>query len=354
MANQIRIKHLQKTYEENLVIDDFSLTIEPHKIAAVCGPSGAGITTLANLLSGFEDPDEGTIEADGEKAGFSLLRSAFLLHLDRTVVENYRRFLGTTDLGPSERKARAEEVARLLDLNPEAMVSSLSAFERAKAHLGRGLLLGSSCLILEEAFREFDKGTQAEMRRYLLKLVQKVEMGLLLLTHNPLDAAYADEILVLRHGKTVQRGSLREIYRQPKTKFVAAYFGRPPMNFLYGSHKDGKISFVSGLSYPVGEEMQKKIESRYGKEPALVVVAIRPEDIHEAVGEFADAPYAGTAVASIDEKGVANRFLHLEYAETTIIAKVSMDSLAAIGSPIRLAFDFGKAILFDPKTEEAI
>jgi len=351
---EIRIEHLQKSYEGQLIVDDFSLTIKEHEIHAVCGPTGSGITTLANLLSGFEEPDGGSIEADGDHAGFSLLRSAFLLHLDRTVADNYRRFLSTTDMGGAERNRRAEEVTRLLELDPDKMVNELSAFERAKSHLGRGLLLGSSCLILEEAFREFDRGTQAQMRRFLLRLAKTVPMAFLILTHNPLDAAYADRIDVLRGGKLIQSGTLADIYRHPKNKFVASYFGNPKINFLYGSHKDGTISFVSGLMVPVSAERQAKIEKLYGTEPALVVVGLRPEDIHEAVGEYADAPYCGSAAVNVDEKGAVSRFLHLEYAETTIVVKVSPENNATIGSPIRVAFDMDKMLLFDPKTEECI
>lgn len=206
-------------YTPDLVsLDNVSLDIPQGSFTVVIGPSGSGKSTLVNLLLRFYDPRAGKVMFDGvniRDVTQRELRSRFgivfqdAMLINDTVAENIRLGMPSADDDHVEMAARLAGIHERILRLPKGYATvigerggQLSGGERQRIALARALVRDPEVLILDEATSALDPATEEDVVRILRHLSRG--LTILAITHRPALAAYADQLLVLSHGKLIQ------------------------------------------------------------------------------------------------------------------------------------------------------
>jgi ATP-binding cassette, subfamily B, bacterial len=226
VRGEVRYENVSFAYEEQrAVLNNVSLVAPPGKMIALVGPTGAGKSTLVNLLPGFYLPTSGRIEIDGQDTSrISLVslrqhisvvsQEAFLFN--GTLRENilYGR-LGASeaDLLAASRAANCHDFIMRLPQGYESRVGErgvkLSVGEKQRVSIARALLKNAPILILDEATASVDTATEKLIQEALERLL--ANRTSFVIAHRLSTIRKADEILVLRHGSIVERGTHQEL-----------------------------------------------------------------------------------------------------------------------------------------------
>ncbi len=208
------------------------------RATAIFGPSGAGKTSLLDLIAGLRRPTSAAIELDGRVLtdtrqrisvppqdrgiGYVPQDGALFPHL--TVAGNLR-YGYRAERAPA--RLRLEPVVGLLDLGPllERRPAELSGGERQRVALGRALLTAPRLLLLDEPLAALDQGLRERILPYLEAVRDELEMPLLYVTHRAEEVvALCEEVLVLERGRLVAHGRTLELFRpssQPSWQLAA-------------------------------------------------------------------------------------------------------------------------------------
>jgi ATP-binding cassette ChvD family protein len=155
----IEIEGVSKAYGERLLLDNFSAKILPGSIVGVIGPNGAGKTTLLKMITGQEQPDQGTIRI-GETVKWAYADQTRTLDPDKTVWEEITGGVETLTLGARTMNSRGY-VSSFNFLGPDQQkkVGILSGGERNRVHLAKTLTQGANVILLDEPTNDLDVNT---------------------------------------------------------------------------------------------------------------------------------------------------------------------------------------------------
>jgi subfamily B ATP-binding cassette protein MsbA len=217
--------------EANAALQDVSFTIEKHEKVALVGSSGAGKTTIANLLPRFYEADEGAIRIDGvdirqmrlaSLRGMIGLVSQEVLLFNDTVAANIAYGQGDAPREEIERVARlahAHDFIQALPGGYESVVGEkgarLSGGERQRISIARALLKNPPILILDEATSSLDAESERLIQEAIANLLK--ERTVLMIAHRLSSVISADKILVIEQGRVIDAGSHSELLaRSPR------------------------------------------------------------------------------------------------------------------------------------------
>lgn len=240
----IRLAGARKDYDGRAVLGPVHLEIERATRLAVIGPSGCGKSTLLRLLLGLVAADGGRVEVDGRpldpedlgdwrrRCGYVVQEGGLFPHLSAR--DNVELVARLRDWSDERRQARTAELGRLARLGPdlwERFPSELSGGQRQRVGLVRALFLDPDVLLLDEPFGALDPVTRLELQEDVAAMLATLSKTVLFVTHDLAEAAYvADELLLLRDGRVVQRGTPSDLATRPADpwvrRFVEAH--RPP------------------------------------------------------------------------------------------------------------------------------
>ncbi len=207
------------------IIKDFSTNVAPGQRVAIVGPTGAGKTTIVNLLMRFYDPDEGVIRIDGnstEAMTRADVRRQFGMVLqdswlfNGTIEENiaYGREHATgAEVRAAATAAHADHFIRALPGGYEMMLSedadNISAGEKQLLTIARAMLAGAPMLIFDEATSSVDTRTEALIQNAMTSLMQGRTS--FVIAHRLSTIRNADLILVMKDGNVIEQGTHEEL-----------------------------------------------------------------------------------------------------------------------------------------------
>ena len=211
--------------------------IERNSCTAIIGPSGAGKSTLLSLIAGFERPEQGAIFVDAEDitALAPALRPVTILFQENNLFAHLT-LVRNIGLGrhpglqlSAEDKTRIEEAVAAVGLDglEDRLPESVSGGERQRAALARCLCQDRAVLLLDEPFNNLDPALRHDMRSLVDRLRRERCLTVLLVSHNPEEAAeIADTALFLHAGQVLERGNLEKLLKRPQTAQLAHYLGQ--------------------------------------------------------------------------------------------------------------------------------
>ncbi len=219
-----------------LALDGVDLDVGGNEFVTLLGPSGCGKTTLLRAVSGFETLDEGTIRLEGadlaalppHRRPVNTVFQSYALFSHMTVARNVGYAL---EVRGADRATREREVGAALERVGLAGLgarrpSQLSGGQRQRVALARAIVARPRLLLLDEPLSALDRSLRQQMQVELKDLQHRLGIAFVLVTHDQEEAlTMADRIVVMRAGRVEQAGPPRDIYRRPRSRFVAEFIG---------------------------------------------------------------------------------------------------------------------------------
>ena len=225
LEKEIKFDNVSFSYEQNPVLENFSLQIKKGQTVALVGPSGSGKTTLANLLNRFYDVDKGSLTVDGTP--IDVVKKKSLYQLTGMVTQDSILFndsvknniaLGNPNATLDQIKeaakiANATEFIEKLEQGYESIIgeggNKLSGGQKQRLSIARAILKDPDILILDEATSALDTGSEKMVQQALENLMKNRTS--LVIAHRLSTIQKADLIVVLNQGKIVERGTHKEL-----------------------------------------------------------------------------------------------------------------------------------------------
>ena len=267
---------------------EVDLAAEEAQTLVLVGESGAGKTTVLNLLAGLLQPDQGRIVVNGS-LWFDARDRIFIPPHDRAVgyvLQDYALFphlsvfenvaFGLRAQGVTAAKVREQVngmleqlgVVKLTDRRPQ----QLSGGEQQRVALARALVLRPRLLLLDEPLSAIDVQTRRSVRGELRRILSGLPCVTVLVTHSPFEAVvFGERIAVMEDGGVVQVGTRQDLLRHPRSRYVAQLAG---VNFFQGqvASRDawGLVEVATA-----GERL-RVVDGQVGQE---ILIAVDPREV---------------------------------------------------------------------------
>lgn len=232
----VELKNVSKKFADYKASDNVNFKIEQGKLIGLLGPSGSGKTTMLRMIAGLERPDEGEIIINGVKVndiepgkrgiGFVFQNYALFRHM--TVYDNIAFGLVVQKAKKQDINEKVTELIDLIGLKglEKRYPAELSGGQRQRVAFARALAPNPQLLLLDEPFAAIDAKVRKDLRRWLKETISKLGITSIFVTHDQDEAVeVADEIIITNKGRIEQKGSPVEIYKNPRTPFVAQFIG---------------------------------------------------------------------------------------------------------------------------------
>jgi energy-coupling factor transport system ATP-binding protein len=228
----IEVEHLTFRYDQRVkteTLSDVSLTIEKGEWVAIVGQNGSGKSTLARMLVGLLTPESGRIIIAGQELNddskWELRRRIGMVFqnpdnqfIGTSVQDDVAFSLENLNMPYDEMKLRVDRAIEMVGLSSHKLhdPSHLSGGQKQRVAIAGVLALNPDVLVLDEAFVMLDPRSRRELLQTVQELNQKQDITILSITHDMNEAASADRILMMKHGKIVNSGPPKEVFSEEK------------------------------------------------------------------------------------------------------------------------------------------
>jgi molybdate transport system ATP-binding protein len=312
-------------------------------VTALFGRSGAGKTSLVNIIAGLSSPDSGSVRVDGEtlvdtaggifvppyrrRVGYVFQDSRLFPHLSVRANLGY----GERSASRSERWAKLEPIVDLLGIGAllDRRPASLSGGEKQRVAIGRALMASPRLLLMDEPLAAIDQPRRAEILPYLDRLRAEMRMPIVYVSHAIEEIArIADTIVVLDAGKVTRAGPVAEILAELDP---ASLDGGEPGVILNGtvSAADSERGTAT-IAHRAGPLVVALPEAKIGASKRLRVHA---RDVALAIGEPGRISIRNRLPATILEMNHTNSGvdIRLDLAGEPLLARLTADAVEDLG-----------------------
>lgn len=294
--NILEVSNLTKNYGATRALEDVSFSCEEGEFFTLFGPSGAGKTTILELIAGIKEDYTGSIAIKGKKVddlpiqmrNVAMAFENYALYPHLTVRGNIEFPLispRAEKKSPAERDAMITRVAtdlgieQLLDRNP----TQLSGGQKQRVALARALVRPADIYLLDEPIAHLDAKLRSIARANLKAMARDLGAMILYVTHDFREAlGLSDRLLILKEGEVQQIGTPREIYNSPATDYVAHLIGDPTINLVDGMlrQEKGAIQFSSGpMALTLTDATQQRASAWMREKGNHTRIGIRPSAV---------------------------------------------------------------------------
>jgi len=235
--SELSIQNLRKSFKQNKVVKDISLTVNSGEVIGLLGPNGAGKTTSFYMIVGLVQADHGTIEIDGmnitkspihfrAKKGISYLPQEPSIFRKMTVSQNILSIIELNEKSKSKQNNKLNELLGELNIqhikNHSAI--SLSGGERRRVEIARCLATDPKFILLDEPFAGIDPIAVIDIQNIITQLTYK-NIGVLITDHNVRETlGICDRAYIVNQGEIFASGVPRDIVANQKVKEI--YLGK--------------------------------------------------------------------------------------------------------------------------------
>ena len=347
----LQIDRLTKRFGPFVALDNVSLDVFEGEFVCFLGPSGCGKTTFLRAIAGLDIQTAGTVHQAGKdisalppsERDFGIVFQSYALFPNLTVEKNIAFGLENQKMSKPDITKRVTELLELVGLahQRKKYPAQLSGGQQQRVALTRALATSPGLLLLDEPLSALDAKVRTYLRREMKALQRRLGVTTVMVTHDQEEAlTMADRIVVMNQGVIEQVGTPTEIYREPKTLFVADFIGA--MNQIAGKS-------TGNDSVAIGEvTLSSRPHSMQPDEP--LVVAIRPEDIvpnvegtHSPGGPDTDKHFENTFDAGIEEMEFLGSFWRVSL-KNSALGQVLLTADISINAARRMNIAVGNSI----------
>lgn len=283
--NIIEFKSVSKHFGEHPVLHNIDFEVQNGEFLTLLGPSGCGKTTLLRLISGFEEPNSGSIYIDGKDVEglpphlrqVNTVFQSYALFPHMNVYDNVAFGLRCKGIARDETEQRVNEALKMVKLDSyrHRKPHQLSGGQQQRVAIARAVVNKPLVLLLDEPLSSLDYRLRKNMQLELKQLQKQLGITFIFVTHDQEEAlSMSDRVVVMHEGYIEQIGTPREIYEEPCNLQVAKFIGEANIFDTTIVEADDKQITV------MIEDKQFILKNRkkFTKEDKISVV-IRPEDL---------------------------------------------------------------------------
>lgn len=299
MTSDVEIRDVTKVYPDGTTgVKGVSLDVKRGEFFSLLGPSGCGKSTLLKLLAGIEEPTRGSVVVrdrpvkvgDMRKSLTNLVFQRLALFPQMTVRQNVA-------FGPKMHKKTGTETKAIVDAQLELVnltdyahkyPHELSGGQQQRVAIARSLANEPAVLLLDEPLNSLDLKLRIQMQQVLKDIQRSAGTTFIYVTHDQSEAfAMSDSMAVMHDGAIVQSGNPVDLYRRPKTDFVADFVGDTN---LFAGRGENSTPTLGGVTV-TRSQVATCVAVR--PEDVQVFESGQPRDIHQFVGTIKELTFRG-------------------------------------------------------------
>ncbi len=352
------LENVTKTFMKGEVfaLKDVTLKVPNSKFVTVVGPSGCGKTTLLRVIAGLEKPDSGKITIDGKvvnhipprERNVAMVFQSYALYPHMSVYDNIALGLKFHGYRKADIEKRVRQTSSMLSIENLLFryPSELSGGQRQRVALARALVREPSIFLLDEPLSNLDAHIRERTRTEIKRIFESISATVLYVTHDQIEAmTMSDMVVVMNDGKICQVGEPKDVYKNPKERFVAEFFGIHRTNFIEGKIENKTFTSEDGfIKIPIS------LATPYEGYEGLVSFGIRPEFIK--IGRVDEINFS-TKVVHAELFGT-QKVLFVKVGKNELKLIVPFDFQASLGDTLDVSFQKEDILIFDRKTKKRI
>lgn len=286
----IKLVNVKKSFDNEVILKDFNLTIPAKKFFVLLGPSGCGKTTVLRLIGGFDSVESGKIFLDEDditnlpinKRKINTVFQNYALFPHLNVFDNVSYSLKIRKVDKEIINQKVNKVLKTVHLEKHIYkaIQQLSGGQKQRVALARAIINEPDVLLLDEPLAALDPKLRERMLIELIELQNSLQTTFVYVTHDQSEAlAAADQMAIMNFdGEIEQIGTPKEIYEFPATSFVAKFIGYTNIfqGLLHVSGDESLISIENLGTFHVAalEKTKDWLTSR-----SYVFMSLRPEKL---------------------------------------------------------------------------
>jgi len=274
----ISVKNLTKQHQTGQAsgISDVSFDIVRGNIVAILGESGSGKSTLLKSIYGLLKADAGTVSFLGKRVlgpdeqlipghkEMKMVTQDFSLNIYAKVYDNIASMLSNTNVQSKHQKTM--EMMRHLHIEhlKDKKITQLSGGEQQRVAIAKAMVTDTAVLLLDEPFSQVDALLKNQLRADIKRVAAETGVTVVMVSHDPADGLFlADELLILKAGKLLQRGKPAEVYNKPDHVYTAQLLGNAVVLDAAAAQKLGlELNTNTAVFYPEWVELKNTLNSR--------------------------------------------------------------------------------------------
>ncbi len=254
----IKLNNIVVKFGDFTALHNINVHVKEGEFFTFLGPSGCGKTTTLRTLTGFIEPESGTVVANGkditkvpiENRNIGIVFQSYALFPTMTVYDNIAFGLKVKKLKKKEIDEKVRDIAKKVDLTDDQLkkaVSQLSGGQQQRVAIARALVTGPAIICMDEPLSNLDAKLRVQLRNELKKMQEDFGITTIYVTHDQEEAlTLSDRIAVFNKGYIEQIGTPNEVYNHSSTEFVCNFIG--DINRLSGEVVDAMNAAGASLN----------------------------------------------------------------------------------------------------------